>query len=373
MKVLLLPFLQMPSGHHHVADAISDALHASGSFVCEKVDVFSYAYNHIEGLTSKFYIKWINYAPSLYNAVYEKAAYKSEEEFQSKRFPLYERLFLEPMERLIHEKKPEMIICTHGLPSYLLNRLKLQDKIAVPVINVYTDYFVNQLWGMEKVDVHFAPCPEIKDVLVKRNIDQSRIFVTGIPIHSYLKEQALIPKGKQYTVIISGGNMGTGSLKSFIQSINPSGRIHYIVLCGKNQKLYKWVRELSNRYIHAYPYVASKREMNSIYCSSDAVITKPGGVTVSECLYKKLPIMVYDELPGQEQVNLRNLKNWGLIYHLEGWRESVDVETRILQILQNEEARETLNGKLNVYHEQLHKGSISDIIGQLKGAVPKII
>lgn len=365
MKVLLLPFLQMPSGHHQVADAVMDALHADGSFDCEKVDIFSYAYKHMEELTSKFYIKWIRYAPALYSALYERAAYKNEEEFKSKRYPLYECIFLKPMERLIQEKNPELIFCTHALPSYLLNQLKIQGRISVPVINIYTDYFVNQLWGVEKIDAHFVPCSEVKEVLIGRQIENSRIFVTGIPIHSQLMEASSIPSNRKYTVIVTGGSMGTGSLKSFIQTLHPSGKVHYIVLCGKNKKLYQWVKGLSNRFIHAYPYIASKREMNSIYCAADAVITKPGGVTVSECLYKKLPIMIYHELPGQEQVNLRNLKNWGLVYQMEGWRDSVNVEFRILQMLENEEDRKKLDQKLNTYHQQLHNGSIIDIISQL--------
>ncbi|RCK12651.1 hypothetical protein DT075_09355 [Bacillus licheniformis] len=60
------------------------------------------------------------------------------------------------MQQIIAEKKPDIVFCTHALPSYLLNRLKGQFP-DMKVVNVYTDFFVNRIWGREKIDYHFAP------------------------------------------------------------------------------------------------------------------------------------------------------------------------------------------------------------------------
>lgn len=99
------------------------------------------------------------------------------------------------------------------LPSYLLNRLKQKSTYSVPVFNVYTDFFVNQLLGLSHIDYHFTPTQEVKQFLCDQGVQEKRIFVTGIPIHpfymkddSYLKEKDSNP----FTIIISGGSLGTG-------------------------------------------------------------------------------------------------------------------------------------------------------------------
>jgi processive 1,2-diacylglycerol beta-glucosyltransferase len=56
--------------------------------------------------------------------------------------------------------------------------------------------------------------------------------------------------------------------------------------------------------------------MNDLYDQIDAILTKPGGVTISESLFKRKPIMIYDALPGQEEINLKQLKDLSLVFHL---------------------------------------------------------
>lgn len=44
---------------------------------------------------------------------------------------------------------------------------------------------------------------------------------------------------------------------------------------------------------------------------SDVVITKAGGLTVSEALTKQLPLVIYKPIPGQEEENANFLKRIG--------------------------------------------------------------
>ena len=105
--------------------------------------------------------------------------------------------------------------------------------------------------------------------------------------------------------------------------------------------------------------------MNALYESVDAIITKPGGVTISECLYKKIPIFIYHELPGQEEVNLQNLKNWGLVYHLDDWQKTLCLEEKIVSTLQCNRQQRMLEQQLHLYHQQLTKESIAVLIKKL--------
>jgi processive 1,2-diacylglycerol beta-glucosyltransferase len=45
--------------------------------------------------------------------------------------------------------------------------------------------------------------------------------------------------------------------------------------------------------------------------ASDLLITKPGGLTVSEALAMNLPMLFYDSLPGQEEENAAYIESKG--------------------------------------------------------------
>lgn len=359
-----MPFLQIPSGHHQVANGIIDSLQKTEDlFECEKVDILSYSYGRVEVFISKFYIKWIQYLPTLYSQLYRKTVV--ENDCKTKRFYLYEWLFLNRMEKLINEMDPQLIVCTHALPSYLLNHLKETKKISIPIINIYTDYFINQLWGNKYIDYHFVPTVEIKEMLVERGVNSANVLVTGIPIHPRFKEKHETRHSNDtFSVLISGGNLGTGLIRSFLRNIKPTGNIVYTVLCGENRKLFNWIEQQNHPFIKAVPYISSKDVMNRLYDSVDAIITKPGGVTISECLYKKIPIFIYYELPGQEEINLQNLKEWGLVYHLGNWKETSNFEEKILMILRCEDRQKQFKHQLEYYHQNLCNENLSDFINK---------
>lgn len=129
--------------------------------------------------------------------------------------------------------------------------------------------------------------------------------------------------------------MGTGSIDRLLKRLHPSGSIIYKVLCGRNEKLFQFVKQLNHPYIKAIPYITKKEEMNVLYDKADAIITKPGGITITECLWKQVPIFVYEALPGPEEMNLKYLKKEQLIFYLNNWSASENVEQMIIEMLKD--------------------------------------
>lgn len=362
-RVLFMPFLQISSGHHHVADGIMEYLKGlEEEFECEKVDILSYTYGAAEKLVSSAYLKWIHTFPDFYSWLYNRSAIKTRPN-QKKAYRLFKLLFLWRMTKLIEEKKPDLIICTHALPSFLLNEMKLKKSHTIPVINVYTDYFMNEIWGTEAIDYHFVPSKEINEELIRKGVNPEQIHVTGIPVHPHImKHTSRVKNRPMYSVLISGGNLGAGAIKTLIQNLKPSGQIQYSVLCGKNEKLYQFLEQLHDPLIKAFPYISSKKEISSLYDEADAIITKPGGVTISECLLKKIPIFVYHALPGQEEVNFQFLMKKGLAYQLKDWEKKGQVEIQILEVLQSEQQKEQLQKQLRQYHAELTSVDLTEIL-----------
>jgi processive 1,2-diacylglycerol beta-glucosyltransferase len=101
----------------------------------------------------------------------------------------------------------------------------------------------------------------------------------------------------------------------------------YTVLCGHNKKLFDMLSYKPN--IKPLMYIDDRKELNEIYDSVDAIITKPGGVTITEALCKRIPIFIQDYLPGQEEINLEFLKEKQLVYLLNN-DHPIEIITSIL-------------------------------------------
>lgn len=356
-KVLFFPLLRMPSGHHQVADTIANYLrNRFPSIECKKIDLLSSWNPFIESIITKTYLRWIYRFPKSYAWVYKQMAHTSK---SHRTYKYYELLFLKKLRQIIEEERPDLIICTHGFPSYLLSRLKLKNQLSIPIINVYTDFFVNDVWGKKEIDYHFVPSQRVKQLLMEKGVKEQQIKITGIPtaeqFHNILRRYR---KDSSLNILVSGGSIGLGNILKLFQTQTSIKNIQYYILCGKNNRLYQQIKALNKENIHPLPYISSREEMNELYNKVDAIITKPGGVTISEALKKGLPIFIHSALPGQEEINLQLLKELHLVFEL---NQKISIEEQLMNFFQNPLLYKGFYDSLEAYLQETKSGTPDSI------------
>lgn len=357
-KILFLPLLQLRSGHHQVADALMDSIQKySNSTICKKVDLVSYTNKTLEKLVTNCYLKWIRYAPETYHHAYKNVF--STPAKTDYFFRWHQSFFMNKMRQLLTEEAPDMVVCTQSFPSYLLSKIKRIERCNVPVINVYTDFFVNGIWGKEGIDAHFLPCREVKETL-SSSIPAHKMIVTGIPVHEeILKSEKQENAIKRPRILIAGGNSGLGKILTLVQELSESSHYDYLVLCGKNKPLYEEIHSWNNERIQPLSYISSRKAMNKLYEQADAIITKPGGVTVSEALQKEVPIFIHSMLPGQEKINMNYLKKHHLVFELE---EHTPLEQQLKNTLADEIKMGRWKQSITTYHEEIELKSPKGVV-----------
>lgn len=373
LKVLVLPFLQIPSGHYQVGRSLVKWFEKFDAVASETVDILSYSYGQAEKVVSTVYLKWIQYFPGLYNQLYRRSVYGKQD--CEKRFILYEILFLRHMKNLMREMDPDIIICTHALPSYMVNKIKCEDKHTsknIVVINAYTDYFIHNFWGVKAIDYHFVSHTKMKDLLIKKGVEETKIFVSGIPVHPSLEEENVDKRvNKNLIGLITGGNLGVGGMDNLIKKIEWHPLIQYYILCGKNKQMYRFVQSLNRPDIHPLAFIESRDKMNALYNSVDFVLTKPGGVTISECLLKEKPVFVFKALPGQEKINLEVLQDLKLITKLNMNNMNEPIGSFLMKFFfQNKEIK-LFQQRIKDYKTMICKHNISDAIPKILGQLKK--
>jgi UDP-N-acetylglucosamine:LPS N-acetylglucosamine transferase len=99
--------------------------------------------------------------------------------------------------------------------------------------------------------------------------------------------------------------------------------------------------------------------MNELYERVDAIVTKPGGITVSEALRKSLPIFVHSALPGQEEVNLRYLTERKLVQEL---KADQSLENQLQTVLQDADKMSTLYNAIAAYHKEIEAQTPEELL-----------
>ncbi|SFD96494.1 UDP-N-acetylglucosamine:LPS N-acetylglucosamine transferase [Lentibacillus persicus] len=360
-RALFLPFMQLPTGHHHVADALMEEIETCRSDVwCDKVDILSYSYGLFEKVISSAYLNWIKYFPNSYDWLYKFAAYDKEP--RHNRSYVYEAMFMYFFKRLLDQQNAHTLFCTHALPSNMASVLKRKHALSSVTVNVYTDYFINHLWGIEGIDYHLAPTVHVKEFLISKGVKPEAVYVTGVPVAgSFQKEARAADRRGLVRILVTGGSLGAGALRNIASELK-SDKVHYYILCGKNNDLYEKLLQAANKSITPVPYIANKADMDRLYNTVDAVITKPGGVTISECLVKRKPLFLYDPLPGQERINAGEMARMGTAVVLDKDRY---LEEQVLQFFTDKQRRKTYEDSVDAYHRQLDKRPLSELLGGL--------
>jgi len=220
------------------------------------------------------------------------------------------------LNRLINESRPDCFVATQAFPCGLIADFKKSKGLKLPLVAIVTDYHPHRFWAHLYVDRYVVACQEARKVLIEQGVSPEKIKVLGIPISvkflsSYPKEEIAAELGfvkSLPSVLIMGGGLGLGPIQFIAQQLDALNYdFQIIVICGKNKKLYEWFSKnkgLFRKSIFTFGYT---HKIYKIMDFSDIIITKGGGITISESLAKGLCIIVTNPIPGQEERNVNYL------------------------------------------------------------------
>ena len=201
----------------------------------------------------------------------------------------------------------------------VLNRLKEGGSLKVPCIGIITDYCIHPGWEDCGALERIVTASELLDYVArKKNIAPRQIAPLGIPTRPIFREQTDKAEARRMlnldadrrTVLIMGGSMGYGNMLSNVgQADRMDMDLQLVCICGNNEKLRKQLTFLKAR----KPIIVKGFVGNvDVYMdAADCIVTKPGGLTVTEALCKNLPMILVNPIPGHEERNVEFLLNNG--------------------------------------------------------------
>lgn len=325
MKKILVFYGSYGGGHLSAANSIKEHLNESYPDIeVQLVDCIQYINKAINKISTTAYNEMAKKAPWAWGKIYSS----------SQRGPLAHfttssnKLMALKLKKLILQENPDLIISTHPFATQMCAFLKKRDSIDVKLATVLTDYAPHDQWLVfsEYCDFFFVAHEEMKESLIKKGIPQDKVFATGIPLSNrflmhYNKEEILkslgLQTGKTTVLFFAGGKFGLGKSNTYkiLRTLAEQfSDIQVIAISGKNEKMQREFNNIveeteTQANIKVLEYTNMVPQLMTV---SDLVITKPGGLTVTESLASGLPIIIINPIPGQEEENAEFLEKSGV-------------------------------------------------------------
>lgn len=349
MKKVLILYGAYGGGHLSAAKTICNEIeknyHENVDVVM--VDCIEYINKYVNKVSTEAYKELAKKAPWMWKHVYKSARNGPISHIST----TTNRLMSYKLNLLIKEEKPDLIISTHPFATQMCAMLKEKEKIDCKLATVLTDYHIHDQWLVlyKYTDYFFVANQQMKRDMIAEGIHDQKIFVTGIPVsekflgtfndEEIYKEFDLSPN-KRTVLFFAGGEFGLGRsttimvLKVLIRLFKD---LQIVAISGKNKKMNKKFQELieitnSADRVRLLEYTNRVPELMHI---SSAVITKAGGLTITECLASNLPIIIINPIPGQEEENAEFLEKNGVAI----WLKKGDSIARTLKGLSKNEAK----------------------------------
>lgn len=231
----------------------------------------------------------------------------------------YVMMMYEPISRLMKQHNPDVVIITFPTYQYPVVAYRWLSGNNVPIATVVTDLVsLQKMWFSQSVDLCLVPTQIAADLALERDLDPEVIHVTGLPVNPALADapaskaearRALGWPDDQFTVLAVGSKRVEG-LDKFTHVLNHAGHnLHLVAVAGGNEELFTaWQSSDWHIPITLYDFV---RNMPDMMHAADCIISKAGGLIVTESLACGLPLILMQVIPGQETGNARYVVEGG--------------------------------------------------------------
>lgn len=320
---VLILYASYGHGHYQAAKSLEASLLERGVPRVTLLDVMAESHPVINTVSQFIYMQSFKTIPHLYGWFYQSTR-------KMKATSLFGKVLhsfgMRRLQTVLEQEQPDLII--HTFPQLVLPNMKKRWGLTIPMVNVLTDYDLHGRWLHPQVDHYYVPSTDMKYEMITHGVHPERISISGIPLHTHfnndvvnndltqpspdrseLRKAAGLQPQQQTVLLLAGAYGVLKNVRDVCDRLARRKDTQLIVICGKNESLFQ---ELNQNYGEhtGFTIVGFTDQMHYWMMMSDCVITKPGGITLAECIHCELPLFLLKPVPGQELANAHYLQSY---------------------------------------------------------------
>ena len=351
---ILVPYASYGSGHKTTAEYIKRYFEEMGEYECLAIDLVPYLTRFFGTISQKASDTLMTKMPDIWTVLYHLSNNKvGAALFEDFNVYLLKR---EDLKKKIEDFSPELTIATHFLGSDLILSYNKEGWTDSKVVTIVTDYYTHAFWKRSlKADAIILSDNSEKKRLIQEGFSKKQLFVTGIPIpEDYgegrdvlkIKRRFQVDNGKKTVLFFGGGGNGAMANLKYLKALMKAGYdCNVIFVAGRNEKAKEQAEDYKKIYHGTNILVMGFVQPEDLYAISDFVVTKPGGLQITECLKVGKPMLLVDGNGGQEVENRKFLLENGYARAVK-WRKTSSFKRQFKEMLENEKVLTGMQKKI---------------------------
>lgn len=220
----------------------------------------------------------------------------------------------------IRRQRPDVVVCTYPMASYVLGVLRRLGRLHVPVASAITDLAAMRYWAHPGIDLHLLTHEEsafeVREIAgVGARIETVRGLTHAAfdrPLDQGAARAALELPATGPLVVVSGGGWGVGDLEGAVRAgLEADPQATIVALCGRNGEL----RAALDAAFAGQPRVRTwgfTDRMGELMAAADVLVHSTAGLTALEAMIRGARVISYGWGVAHIRLNNRAYERFGL-------------------------------------------------------------
>jgi processive 1,2-diacylglycerol beta-glucosyltransferase len=304
MRVLILS-APVGAGHDAAARGVAAELRARGAEV-EIDDGLALIGRGVHALVVDGYHCQIEYAPWSWRILYR--ATRSRRLIRLFSAALAIRGGRRLLER-IEQNDYDHVVSAYPVVSMVLARLRRTGRLHVPCCALVTDFDPHPAWVHPELDDNFgvgracvAGMRAVRPPVPMLQIDPT--------VRPWMRRRMGIGPDERVALIV-GGAWGVGNLQGAARAVEAVPGLRSVVVAGHNRGLQRRIGQdplLRDAVVFGFTDL-----MPALMMACDVLVANAGGLTCLEAFAARLPVVMFEPLPGHGEDNSRHMERAGIV------------------------------------------------------------
>jgi processive 1,2-diacylglycerol beta-glucosyltransferase len=216
---------------------------------------------------------------------------------------------------LIERFRPDVIVAGEVGACEIASIARQEDLTLASIVCVITDFESEPIWIKPAVSRYMVPDESVRAELIDWGAPSELIEICGIPVDSEFEVPCTYPEvdqNKYPLVLLMGGGMGPTRMAEVARELgNSQAAMRIVAIAGHDKRAWRKLNRLTVKPPSSLQVVGWTDKIASLMQRARILVTKPGGLTISEAQLCGLPMVLFDPIPGAEYLNAKRMVDAG--------------------------------------------------------------
>ena len=316
-KILFISAEYTGHGHKSVHTALMQGFRRlyGDAIECTVLDGFLLGGNILMWL-ERLYNTCVKYLPWLWRMLFEFSI-RHNDYINRKMSNSIREKFL----HIVESCKPDLIISLHPVFTGCLLDILEGAGLKTPFYILITDLTtISDMWIDDRADKIFTASQETTDYILQVGISKDKVVTFGLPVRegfeTTIQNKEDVIKSTNTTerlqVLLLNNSEKTTRLIRIVNGLYDRFDCDVTLVCGRSKGTFTTLTRFFQLYSRKPNIIGYTEELNKLFLSCDALITRAGPTVIAEAINCLIPIVSMGALPGQEEGNPAYIEKNGL-------------------------------------------------------------